>query len=97
MIITAAQVHEARKLASLTLPTLGAQCGVDAKHLDAFERGKRRMSMLDLSVIQRALESAGIEFVGGHAPTVKMKAANPNDTDALPDNIAGGNDGRARI
>ena len=63
MIITAAQVREARKLLSLTQTGLAAQSGVDAKHLDAFERGKRRMSMLDLSVFQRMLEAAGIKFI----------------------------------
>src|ERR1700676_1723590 len=36
MIITSAQVREARKLLSLTLTGLAAQSGVDAKHLDAF-------------------------------------------------------------
>jgi transcriptional regulator with XRE-family HTH domain len=66
MIITAAQVREARKLLSLTLTGLAAQSGVDAKHLDAFERGKRRMSVLDLSVIQRAMEGAGIDFISEH-------------------------------
>ena len=63
MIITAAQVREARKLLSLTLTGLAAQSGVDAKHLVAFELGKRRMSVLDLSVVQRVLEQAGVEFI----------------------------------
>jgi hypothetical protein len=47
MMISAGQVREARKLLSVTLAGLAAQSGVDAKHLDAFETGKRRMSVLD--------------------------------------------------
>jgi transcriptional regulator with XRE-family HTH domain len=66
MTITAAQVKEARKLLGWTLPGLAAQSGVDAKRLDAFELEKRRMSVLDLSVIQSAMEGAGIEFISEH-------------------------------
>jgi transcriptional regulator with XRE-family HTH domain len=66
MIITAAQVREARKLLGWSGPSLAAKSAVDAKHLDAFERGKRRMSLLDLSVIQRTLAAAGIEFIAEH-------------------------------
>jgi transcriptional regulator with XRE-family HTH domain len=42
--------------------SLATQSGVDASHLEGFERGRRRLSVLDLSVIQRALEAAGVEF-----------------------------------
>jgi len=76
MIITAAQVREARKLLSLTLTDLAAQSSVDAKHLDAFERGRRRMSVLDLSVIQRVLEAAGLKFAAEHG-AVGVKLRNP--------------------
>jgi transcriptional regulator with XRE-family HTH domain len=84
MTITATEVKEARKLLGWTVPGLAAQSGVDAKRLEAFEREKGRMSVLDLSVIQRTLSAAGIEFVGGKAPEVKRKAA-VKDGDALPD------------
>jgi hypothetical protein len=63
MIITPAQVREARKLLGWIVPGLAAQCAIDPKDLEAFEREKRRMSVLDLSVIQRALERAGVEFI----------------------------------
>jgi hypothetical protein len=42
---------------------LATQSGVDASHLEGFERERRRLSVLDLSVIQRALEAAGVEFI----------------------------------
>jgi len=67
-MITAAQVKEARKLLGWPAPRLATQSGVDAKHLEAFERDKRRMSVLDLSVIQRTLWAAGLGVVGGEAP-----------------------------
>jgi transcriptional regulator with XRE-family HTH domain len=78
MIITAGQVREARKLVNLTLPALIARSGVDAKHLDAFERGKRRMSVLDLSVIQRVLGSAGVKFTSEHG-AVGVRLRNPHE------------------
>jgi hypothetical protein len=58
--------------------------------LDAFERGKRRMSVLDLSVIQRALEAADVEFIvqnGGGAGVRLRKAPRPliSDEAVLPD------------
>jgi transcriptional regulator with XRE-family HTH domain len=63
MTLTAAQVREARRLLGWTFPALATQSGVDASHLEGFERGRRRLSVLDLSVIQRALEAAGVEFI----------------------------------
>jgi len=63
MTLTGAQVREARKLLGWTLTSLASPSGVDSKHLDAFERGKRRRSVLDLSVLQRVLEAAGVEFI----------------------------------
>jgi transcriptional regulator with XRE-family HTH domain len=62
MILTVAQVREARRLLGWTVPALATQSGVDASHLEGFERGRRRLSVLDLSVIQRALEAAGVKF-----------------------------------
>jgi hypothetical protein len=74
--------QRSRKLVGSTLQALASQAGVDAKHLEAFEGDRRRMSVLDLSVIQRTLSAAGIEFVGGEAPRVKLRAI-IKDGDAL--------------
>jgi transcriptional regulator with XRE-family HTH domain len=78
MILTAAQVREARRLLGWTVPALATQSGVDASHLEGFERGRRRLSVLDLSVIQRALDAAGVEFIaenGGGAGVRLRKAS----------------------
>jgi transcriptional regulator with XRE-family HTH domain len=62
MILTPAQVREARKLLGWTATTLAEHTGIDPKHLDNFEREKRRLSVLDLSVIQTKLAGTGVEF-----------------------------------
>jgi len=64
--ITSAQVKEARKLLGWTPQALAAHSGVDPKHLESFEREKRRLSVLDRSVIQTTLAGAGIEFIAEH-------------------------------
>jgi len=75
MILTGAQVREARNLLGWTVPGLAALSGIDPKDLDAFEREKRRLSVLDLSVIQTALARAGVEFIAqnGGGPDVRMR------------------------
>ena len=57
---------------SWTLTGLAGKSRVDAKHLDAFERGKRRMFVLDLSVIQRVLEAAGVKFTDERGVGVRL-------------------------
>ena len=51
MIITVAHVKEARKLLGWSVPDPTAPTALDVNHLDAFERRKRRMSVLDLLII----------------------------------------------
>jgi transcriptional regulator with XRE-family HTH domain len=75
MTISAAQLKGARKLLGWRFPALATQSGVDASHLEGFERGRRRLSVLDLSVIQRALEAAGVEFTNEASPGLKLRRA----------------------
>ena len=44
---------------------MAAESGVSASTIGKFEAAKRRPSVLDLSVAQRVLEAAGVEFVDG--------------------------------
>jgi hypothetical protein len=46
---------------------------VSASTVGYFEAGNRR-SVLDVSIVQRVLEAAGVEFIGG-APGVKLSGA----------------------
>jgi transcriptional regulator with XRE-family HTH domain len=71
--ITGQQVKAARALLRWTQSELGGQTGVSASTVGHFEAGKRRPPVLSISVIQRALEAGGIEFVEGE-PGVKLKA-----------------------
>jgi transcriptional regulator with XRE-family HTH domain len=75
MIFTAARVREARKLLGWTVAALAEHAGIDPKHLDSFEHEKRRLSVLDLSVIQTTLAGAGVEFLAenGGGPGARLK------------------------
>jgi transcriptional regulator with XRE-family HTH domain len=75
MILTPAQVKEGRQLLGWTAAALAAHTGVDPKHLESFEREKRRLSVLDLSVIQTTLAGAGVEFNKDGEPGVKLRKA----------------------
>jgi transcriptional regulator with XRE-family HTH domain len=77
MTLTAAQVREARRLLGWTFRALATRSRVGASHLEGFERGRRRLSVLDLSVIQRVLEAAGIEFdaENGGSAGIKLRKA----------------------
>jgi transcriptional regulator with XRE-family HTH domain len=77
MTITAAQVKEARELLDLTTPALAKQSGIDARHLEGFERGKRRLSVLDLSVVQRVFEAAGVRFIAEQGGGARVRLRNP--------------------
>jgi transcriptional regulator with XRE-family HTH domain len=72
MRITGDQVKAARVLLGWSQPKLAAKTGVNAPAIAKFEEGKQRPAMLDVSVIQRMLRDAGIEFVDGE-PGVKLK------------------------
>jgi transcriptional regulator with XRE-family HTH domain len=74
MRITGDQVKAARVLLGWSQPKLAAKTGVNALAIAKFEEGKQRPLMLDISVIQRTLCDAGIEFVDGESG-VKLRNA----------------------
>jgi transcriptional regulator with XRE-family HTH domain len=78
MIITPAQVREARKLLGWTVTALATPSGVDPKHLESFEREKRRLSVLDLSVIQTTLAGAGVEFIAENGGGAGVRLRKPS-------------------
>jgi transcriptional regulator with XRE-family HTH domain len=71
--LTGQQVKSARRLLGWTQDKLAAETRVNLPAIGHFETGKRRPSVLIVSVIQRALEDAGIEFVEGESG-VRLKA-----------------------
>jgi ribosome-binding protein aMBF1 (putative translation factor) len=72
MTITGQQVKAARRLIGWTQDSLAVEIRVSPTCISNFEMGKRRPSVLIVSVIQRALEAAGVEFVEGE-PGVILK------------------------
>src|SRR5476649_640864 len=65
MNITGSQVKAARLLLGWSQPKLAAETGVSAATIAKFEEGHQRPSMLDVSVVRRMLNDAGVEFVEG--------------------------------
>jgi transcriptional regulator with XRE-family HTH domain len=64
MTISAAQLKAARQVLGWSQDDVANASGVSTETVVYFEFGKRRVSAVDLSDIKRALEAAGIEFVG---------------------------------
>jgi transcriptional regulator with XRE-family HTH domain len=63
VIVTAAEVKAARELVKWSQSRLAAETGVSLASIVKFEAGGERASMLDLSVVQRMLKDAGVEFI----------------------------------
>jgi transcriptional regulator with XRE-family HTH domain len=72
-MITGEQVKAARKLLGWSQMTLALEAGVEQSTITKFERGKPRAEGRTVSAIQRALESAGVEFIDDE-PGVRLKA-----------------------
>ena len=86
MSVSGAQVKEARKLLGWTLKTLEGKSGVAATLIANFEADKGRPSVLQLTVLRRVIEAAGVAFTDDQS-AVKKQAAAPaiSDEAALPE------------
>lgn len=73
MIINAAQVRAARGLIAWSQRDLASAANVGVSTVADFERGARAPIANNLAAIQRALEAAGIAFINGDEPGVKLK------------------------
>jgi len=72
-MITGDQVKAARKLVGWSQEDLAGHVGMSKSTIGNFEKG-RRISVLESSMMRRALESAGVEFTNGGEQGVKPKA-----------------------
>jgi transcriptional regulator with XRE-family HTH domain len=72
MSFSAAQCRAARALLNWPQTELAAASKVATKTIADFERGTRAPYERTLADMQRALESAGIEFINGGKPGVRM-------------------------
>jgi transcriptional regulator with XRE-family HTH domain len=81
-----AQCRAARALLDWTQPRLASRAEVGLSTVVDFERARRLVSTEARAAIQRALESAGVEFTNGGEPGVKLRR--PKD-DFLSDELFG--------
>jgi transcriptional regulator with XRE-family HTH domain len=76
MTITPEQMKDGRLLLGWSQSSLAGHSGVSATTIGHFETGKKRASVLDLTVVRRVLEGAGVEFIAEHGGRgVKLKKA----------------------
>jgi transcriptional regulator with XRE-family HTH domain len=75
MIITGAQVKAARLLLGWSQKKLAAETGVTTATIAKFEGGTQPPPMLDVSVVRRMLNDAGVIFVeeNGDGPGVRLR------------------------
>jgi len=73
MPITPAQCRMARAALRLGVRELAVAAGISAMTVTRFENRRSRGYDETVEKIQRALESAGVEFIDGDQPGVRMK------------------------
>jgi DNA-binding XRE family transcriptional regulator len=69
--LTAAQCRAARALVDWTQEKLGAEAEVSPFTIRNFEGGKTSPNRATLEVLRRALEAAGVEFLGDRGVQLK--------------------------
>jgi transcriptional regulator with XRE-family HTH domain len=72
--ISPEQVKSARELLGWSQGELAGKMGVSETAVSLFEREKRRLLVLDVSVLRGALEAAGVEFTNDGEPGVRLKS-----------------------
>ncbi|WP_043347760.1 helix-turn-helix transcriptional regulator [Methylobacterium sp. B1] len=74
-MLTPAHIRAARALLDITQPELAARAGMSKTALVNIERGTSVPKPATLSAIERVLTDAGIEFLPGDAPGVRLRRA----------------------
>jgi transcriptional regulator with XRE-family HTH domain len=78
---TPEQCRAARALLNWSQSQLAGASTVSTKTIADFERGSRAPYYRTLADIQRALESAGVEFTNGEQPGVRLKRQQDSQAD----------------
>ena len=73
--MTPAQCRGARAMLEWSRKQLADASGIAERTVIDFERGARSPLRNNLAAMQRALETAGIEFTNGDAPGVRLRNA----------------------
>lgn len=76
-MMTPAQCRGARGLLAWTMPRLAEAASVSVSTINSFELERRQPIPANLAALQRALESAGVEFIAenGGGPGVRLRKA----------------------
>jgi transcriptional regulator with XRE-family HTH domain len=72
-MVTPAQSRGARGILEWTQERLATEAGVSLSTVKDFEAGRRKPIGNNLAAIRKAFESAGIEFINGNSPGVRLK------------------------
>jgi transcriptional regulator with XRE-family HTH domain len=75
--MTPAHCRAARGLLNWKQATLAEAAGLGLSTVAQFEQSGRAVSAETVQAIQRALESAGIEFLDGNEPGVQIRKGGP--------------------
>ena len=70
--VTPSQVRAARGLLGWTLRDLAKAAGIHHNTVNSFETGRHAGKPETLKAIQKALEKAGVEFINGKRPGVRL-------------------------
>jgi DNA-binding XRE family transcriptional regulator len=73
MLITSAQCRAARALVDMDQADLAKAAQVTRNVIINFEKGRSKPNRNNLSAIRRILEEAGVEFINGGSPGVRLK------------------------
>jgi hypothetical protein len=71
--VTPAQCRAARALIGMSNDELHGSSVVPRVIIEAFEAGGAKLRQADLDAIQHALERAGVEFIDGDGPGVRLR------------------------
>jgi transcriptional regulator with XRE-family HTH domain len=71
--MTPDQSRAARGLLDWSQAELAARSNLSESTVRDFEKGRRVPSINNLAAIRRALEAAGVEFIDGDQPGVRVK------------------------
>ena len=71
--VTSAQMRAARGLVNWSVRVLSDQSGIHRNTITNFETGRSGGDPETLSKLRRALEAAGVTFINGEEPGVKLR------------------------
>jgi transcriptional regulator with XRE-family HTH domain len=72
LVMTPDQSRAARGLLDWSQAELAARSNLSESTIRDFEKGRRIPSINNLAAVRRALEAAGVEFIDGDQPGVRL-------------------------